>query len=225
MADGTAQASGSSLPPTLGNTQLLVISNGQTQPLPLLFVNKDQVNGLIPQGLTLDDTVQLQVQRDNTAAVPLSVKVTQLQLGIFTVAQTGQGQGSILIAGTGTVAGPASAGPPPQAPVSRGQFIEIYATGLGPVAASNNATPPADGQPAPALGPLFNTTTPVTVSIGGVTATASFAGLAPGYVALYQVNVQVPLSAPTGSAIPVVLTMTDSSGNQISSLPVTIAVQ
>ena len=72
---------------------------------------------LIPQGLTLDDTVQLQVQRDNTAAVPLSVKVTQLQPGIFTVAQTGQGQGSILIAGTGTVAGPTSAGPLPQAPV------------------------------------------------------------------------------------------------------------
>jgi uncharacterized protein (TIGR03437 family) len=224
MADGSDQASGGVLPPTLGNTQLLFISNGQTQALPLLFVNKTQINGLIPQNLNVDDTVQLQVQRDNTTAVPLSVKVTNLQPGIFTTAQTGQGQGAILIAGTGTVAGPGTG--PAQMPVTRGQFIEIYATGLGQVTGTNNATPPPDGQPAPASGTLFNTSATATVTIGGVSAPVSFAGLAPGFVALYQVNVQVPLTAPTGSTIPVVLTMTDSSGNQVSSpAGVTIAVQ
>ncbi len=227
MADSTAQASGGLLPPSLGNAQLLFESNGKTQPLPLLFVNKDQVNGLIPQNLTLNDTIQLQVQRDNTAAVPLSVRVTQVQPGIFTTNTQGTGQGSILIAGTGTVAGPASAGPPQQLPVTRGNFIEIYATGLGAVKADNGAAPPADGQPAPSApgSPLFNAA-PVTVTIGNVSVPASFAGLAPGYVALYQVNVQVPLNAPTGSAVQVVLTMTDSSGDTVSSpAGVTIAVQ
>jgi uncharacterized protein (TIGR03437 family) len=50
--------------------------------------------------------------------------------------------------------------------------------------------------------------------------------LAPGFVALYQVNVQVPSNAPVGGAIPVVLTMTDSNGYSVSSQQnVTIAVQ
>ena len=44
MADSIAEATGlPSLPSTLGNARLLLISNGQTQPLPLLFVI-DQVN-------------------------------------------------------------------------------------------------------------------------------------------------------------------------------------
>ena len=51
------------------------------------------------------------------------------------------------------------------------------------------------------------------------------AALAPGFVSLYQVNVQVPSNAPTGDNVQVVLTMTDGSGNAISSRAVTIAVQ
>jgi trimeric autotransporter adhesin len=219
MADDTAQATGGSLAPTLGNAQLLLGG----QPLPLLFVNSGQVNGLIPQNLALNSSIQLQVVRDNTQSVPVPALVTDLQPGIFTTAQTGQGQGSILIAGTGTVAGP---GPgPAQQPVSPGQYLEIYATGLGQVMGTGGAAPPGDGQPAPASGsPLYTTAATATVTIGGVSAPVAFAGLAPGFVALYQVNVQVPASVQAGSAVPVVLTMTDGSGYSASSQMVTIAV-
>ncbi len=224
MADSTAEATGlPSLPPTLGNARLLLISKGQTQPLPLLFVSTGQVNGLIPQNLNLDDTIQLQVQRDNTLAVPLSVKVTELQPGIFTTNKQGTGQGCILIYPTSTVAGPASVAG--QQPVSPGQYIEIYATGLGAVQGTNGEAPPADGQPAPASGsPLYETVATATVSFGSVSVPA-VAALAPGFVSLYQVNVQVPSNAPTGDNVQVVLTMTDGSGNAISSRAVTIAVQ
>jgi uncharacterized protein (TIGR03437 family) len=224
MADNTAEATGlPSLPPTLGNARLLLISNGQTQPLPLLFVNTRQVNGLIPQNLNLNDNIQLQVQRDNTLAVPLSVKVTELQPGIFTINNQGTGQGCILIYPTATVAGPASVAG--QSPVSPGQFIEIYATGLGAVTGTHGELPPADGQPAPASGsPLYQTKATATVTFGSVSVPA-VAALAPGFVSLYQVNVQVPSNAPTGSTVPVVLTMTDGSGNSVSSPAVTIAVQ
>ncbi len=219
MADDTAQASGGALAPSLGNAQLLLGG----QPLPLLFVNSGQVNGLIPQNLSLNSSIQLQVLRDNTQSVPVSALVTDLQPGIFTTAQTGQGQGSILIAGTGTVAGPATV--PSQQPVSPGQYIEIYATGLGQVVGTGGAAPPADGQPAPASGsPLFSTAATATVTIGGLNAPVSFAGLAPGFVALYQVNVQVPSGVQAGSAVPVVLTLTDTSGYAASSQTVTIAV-
>jgi uncharacterized protein (TIGR03437 family) len=58
------------------------------------------------------------------------------------------------------------------------------------------------------------------VTIGGVPATPSFAGLAPGWVGLYQVNVQVPANAPTGDAVPVTLSVGGAVSNQV-----TIAVQ
>jgi uncharacterized protein (TIGR03437 family) len=60
----------------------------------------------------------------------------------------------------------------------------------------------------------------VTVTIGGVPATPSFAGLAPGWVGLYQVNVQVPANAPVGDAVPVALSVGGAVSNQV-----TIAVQ
>jgi uncharacterized protein (TIGR03437 family) len=217
MADDTAQASGGLPAPSLGNAQLLLGG----QPLPLLFVNSGQVNGLIPQNLSLNSSIQLQVLRDNTQSVPVSALVTDLQPGIFTTAQTGTGQGSILIAGTGTVAGPG----PAQQPVNPGQYIEIYATGLGLVVGTGGAAPPGDGQPAPASGsPLYTTAATATVTIGGLNAPVSFAGLAPGFVALYQVDVQVPSGVQAGSAVPVVLTMTDSGGYSAPSQTVTIAV-
>jgi len=60
----------------------------------------------------------------------------------------------------------------------------------------------------------------VTVTIGGVPAYVSFAGLAPGWVGLYQVNVQVPANAPVGDAVAVALSVGGVASNQV-----TIAVQ
>ena len=60
----------------------------------------------------------------------------------------------------------------------------------------------------------------MTVTIGGVPVTPSFAGLAPGWVGLYQVNVQVPANAPVGDAVPVALSVGDAASNQV-----TMAVQ
>jgi uncharacterized protein (TIGR03437 family) len=222
MADNAAQG-GAPLPFTLGGAKLLL----RGKPLPLLFVNASQVNGVIPQDEPLYTDIQLVVQRGDSVSIPVSAYVTDLQPGIFTTAQNGQGQGAILINGTAWVAGPS--GVVGQQPVSRGQYIQIYATGLGTVVGPGGSTVPADvpadGQLAPPS-PLFNTVATATVTIGGVNAPVTFAGLAPGFVALYQVNVQVPSNAPVGSAIPAVLTMTYSNGSSASSQQdVTIAVQ
>jgi uncharacterized protein (TIGR03437 family) len=216
MGDSSAQAD-APLPFILGGVQLLLGG----KPLPLLSVNARQVNGLIPQDVPLYSKVQLTVQRGNTISVPVSDYVTGPQPGIFTTAQSGQGQGSILISGTATIAGTGLG----QQPVTRGQYVSIYATGLGKVAGTDGSTPPEDGEPAP-LSTLFNTVAKTTVTIGGAPAPVAFAGLAPGFVALYQVNVQVPSNAPAGSAVPVVVTMTDGAGFSASSQQnVTIAVQ
>ncbi len=48
----------------------------------------------------------------------------------------------------------------------------------------------------------------------------TFSGLAPGFVGLYQVNVEVPASVTPGGAVPVVLTIKGAPSNTV-----TIAVE
>jgi uncharacterized protein (TIGR03437 family) len=57
--------------------------------------------------------------------------------------------------------------------------------------------------------------------IGELPATVSYSVLAPGFVGLNQVKVQVPQKAPVGDAVP--LSMSDGQGG--NSNVVTIAIQ
>jgi uncharacterized protein (TIGR03437 family) len=71
--------------------------------------------------------------------------------------------------------------------------------------------------------PLSRTTATPSVLFGGVPAQVTrgfFSGLAPNYLGLYQVNVQIPLDAPVGDAVPVVLDVNGSTSNAV-----TIALQ
>ena len=74
-----------------------------------------------------------------------------------------------------------------------GSVISIYATGLGAVTPAVSA-----GIPAP-VSPLSSTVSTVTASIAGRDATVTFAGLAPGMIGVYQVNIIVPPSTPSGT--------------------------
>ena len=60
----------------------------------------------------------------------------------------------------------------------------------------------------------------VTVTIGGVDAPVPFAGLAPGFAGLYQVNAVVPAGVTPGNDVPVVLSVSGQDGP-----PVTMSVQ
>jgi uncharacterized protein (TIGR03437 family) len=91
-------------------------------------------------------------------------------------------------------------------PARRGQFIQLYANGLGPV--SNQ---PASGDPALAAPLLSQTTTKPVVMIGGQSADVSFSGLAPGFAGLYQINVTVPPNLTPGNN-----TLTVAIGGQTS---------
>jgi uncharacterized protein (TIGR03437 family) len=142
---------------------------------------------------------QLTIVTDDLSGNTVGVALAPFAPGVYS---------SILINGTNTLAAPGN-------PAKRGvDYIDLFATGLGPVTHQ-----PATGAPAPTV-PLAETTNAVTVSIGGVTVKAAFAGLAPGYVGLYQVNVLVPANAPVGDAIPVALSVGGVTANQV-----TISVQ
>jgi uncharacterized protein (TIGR03437 family) len=79
-------------------------------------------------------------------------------------------------------------------PVARGSYVQLYLNGLGAV-----TNQPGDGLAAPSS-PLAQTTATPTITIGGQTASnVQFSGLAPGFVSLYQVNVQVPAGISAGA--------------------------
>ena len=68
--------------------------------------------------------------------------------------------------------------------------------------------------------PLARAVIPVEVRIGDRPATIQFAGLAPGFVGLYQVNVEIPQGVAPGSSVPLVLIQ-----NGVRSNTVTLGVQ
>jgi uncharacterized protein (TIGR03437 family) len=78
----------------------------------------------------------------------------------------------------------------PAQPAPAGGYISLFVTGLGPVSPAV-ATGVAGG-----ANPPSTTTTPVTATIGGQPATVVYAGLAPGYAGLYQINLVVPKLSP-----------------------------
>ena len=211
LADSQQATNTAPFPPSLAGTQVLF----GTKALPLLYVSATQVNALIPYSLTSSTNHPLQIVRDGTTSTPFNVTQADVLPAIYTADQTGTGQGAILIAGTGSLAAPVGAFPGSK-PVAAGQYIAIFANGLGPV-----VNTPADGAAAPSAAPFATTLMTPAVTIGGIPAPViEYSGLAPGLVGLYQVNVQVPTGVTSGSAIPVVITVGGSVSNSV-----TIAVQ
>jgi len=76
------------------------------------------------------------------------------------------------------------------APATRGQAIVVYGTGFGATRLT---------------GQLQTTVQPVTATIASRPAQVLFAGLTPGFIGLYQINVLIPAAQPPGSALPLEL--------------------
>lgn len=209
FAGYTIVAPGVPWPTTLAGVSVLVNGVGA----PLYFVSANQIDFQFPWQFLGQTQVSVVVVVNGVGSTPQTVKLVPAGPDIFTM--NTQGQGAIQIANTAILAAPAGSVPGVQArPAMRGEYLTIYCTGLGDV-----KNRPVSGAAAPA-NPLANTIATTSVSIGGVSAPAIFSGLSPGFVGLYQVNVQVPLNAPAGNAVPVVLSIGGAASNTV-----TIAVQ
>jgi uncharacterized protein (TIGR03437 family) len=91
------------------------------------------------------------------------------------------------------------------AAAKRGSTIVIYGTGLGSVIAS---------------GQLSVVVTPVTVILNGTELPVAFAGLTPGFIGLYQINLAIPLSTPPDLAVSLSVRQ-----GKVESSPVLVAIE
>src|ERR1022692_3240218 len=164
-----------------------------------------------PAGLRM--TIVFQGANSETGKIEFTE--AEASSGIFSTNESGPGQGAVLVAGTSFVAGPTGTGSRPAHP---GEYIEIFATGLGPT-----DSPVAPGSPAP-LTKLVHAALPVSVAIGGEPVVPEFAGLAPGFAGLWQINARLPVDISSGVAIPLQVSVTLSDGTIVNSNIVTIAI-
>jgi uncharacterized protein (TIGR03437 family) len=176
LSDANAAASTQYLPISLASVAVSFDGGGISMPGHLHFVSPGQVNVQIPWEFQGQSSVKMKVTLYN-----------YLWSAVYTVplAQYSPGSFGILDQNYALVNSSNAA--------RRGQVIQIFANGLGPV--DNH---PASGQPAPTTQILPCNSNP-TVTVGGATAAVQFCGLAPGFVGLYQLNVTVPSNAPTGT--------------------------
>jgi uncharacterized protein (TIGR03437 family) len=182
FAAETLQAATVPLPTTLGNAQVLM--NGIAAPL--FFVSAGQINAQVPWQLAGNRTINVRVVTGNVQSNTAATSFLEGSPGIFLLPQTTTAivshvDGSLVSAGN---------------PASRGEVVILYATGLGPV-----TNTPASGAAGPG-DPLARVIANAVVQVGGNTfATVHFAGLSPGFVGLYQMNIQLPNDAPVGDAV------------------------
>jgi uncharacterized protein (TIGR03437 family) len=175
--------------------------------MPLLFTSEGQINAIVPYDVPMNTTHQLVVKRGSRIATPETVTVAAAQPGILTRDQNGRGQGVVVHHSNGLYA---DAGNPAKA----GDILVIYCLGLGPVDPGVTA-----GAAAP-FDPLSWVNGQYSLTIGGVQAQVLFAGLAPGWAGLYQLNAIVPSGVTPGDTVPVVLRVRGQE-----SPPVTMAIR
>jgi uncharacterized protein (TIGR03437 family) len=86
----------------------------------------------------------------------------------------------------------------PTNPAKPGQYVILWATGMGPINGPDNGVPGANA------GDMANI--PVTITVGGVTAQKMYAGRQAQTAAVDNVYFIVPTGVPYGCAVPVVVT-------------------
>jgi uncharacterized protein (TIGR03437 family) len=175
-------------------------------PTPLLYAAPNQVNAIAPYALQNEASTQVQITQAGQPVAQLLISVVASAPAIFTVDGSGVGPGAILNQDNTQNS--------PSNPAEKGSVVMLFATGAG-----QTNPPGADGQITGSI--LPKPLLPVSVQIGGLEARVVYAGAAPGMVAgILQVNCVVPMEAPSGYAVPILL----SVGKTSSQAGVTLAI-
>lgn len=203
--DAPTAASSLPLQDKLDNVQVLV--NGMAAPV--YYTSAGQINFEIPvNAATGPGTVQ--VVRNGTMGNQVYVDISA-QAPQFILYNGGYG---IMTTAQGALTGI------PSNPVNVGDTIVIYMLGLGPTSPPVTSGTASPGAPNLATVPgktqvCFGIETPF---YQAPCATPAFAGLTPGFVGLYQVNVSIPAGVQSGNTMSVIL----ENGVQSDSVPLAV---
>jgi len=178
--DQAVTAPSGNLPTSLGGSSVSV--NGATAPIS--YASLYRIDFQAPFSLTPGASATVQVTANGQTSAGQQVSVLSAVPALFTRSVDGMGQ--VMARNQDGSANSATN------PATKGTTISFYASGLGVT------TPALAAGTAPPTNPL-STVSGVEATIGGVSATVQFAGLAPGLPGLYQLNIQVPSTAPSGA--------------------------
>jgi uncharacterized protein (TIGR03437 family) len=178
----TATMAAQSLPLTSLNNVCLYAGG---VPVPLLFASSGQINAQLP--FNTPSGASLVLSTENGASAPFHLAAQPTAPAIF---RANDGTPLIIRTVDNKMITDST-------PIHLNEILNIYVTGLGPVSPGI-----ASGVGAPSS-PLAVTANAPAVYIGGSQLFTLWAGLVPGLVGVYQINVQVPFhNVPTGSDIP-----------------------
>ena len=196
---GTTQATASSLPWPTTLSGLSVKFNNVAAPL--YYASANQVNVQVPWEMAGVATAAVTVTVNGHTSLPQSIAIASTAPGVFQYGDRQAVATDALSAKLITTANPAHPGT---------TYLTIYCTGLG--LATNQ---PASGVAA-AGSPLSWAVLTPTVTIGGVPTNPLFAGLTPGLIGVYQINVQVPAGTPVGDSVPLIVSMAGKPAATVS---------
>ncbi len=174
-------ASSIPLPLSLGGVSVS-IGGFSTPLLAAVGGHTDQINLQVPFELDGLSQAEVVVNNNGVLSAPETIALGPAVPALFTLSQTGAGSGAIFHGDFALVDA--------SNPAAAGEVILLFATGLGVVEPPVSTGDAADG--------LTTVSGSVQVNIGGQPATVDFAGMAPGFVGLYQINVRVPAGIPAG---------------------------
>jgi uncharacterized protein (TIGR03437 family) len=170
---------------------LTVSVNGQQSPI--YYVSSGQVNFQVPWS-TATGTAAVTVSVNGGMSNSMSVPVVTAGPGLFF-----NGNAAIVQNQDYSLNGPSN-------PAAGGSTIIAYLTGSGPVSPTV-----ADGVLTP-TGTLVQATSTHSAKIGTTDAQVQFAGLAPGFIGLVQMNIVVPTGLTPG-AYPLTVTIDGQTSN------------
>lgn len=188
---GSGESGTASVPLPASFAGVSVSVNGKAAPV--LFISTDQINFQIPWE-TAPGSATVTVSSSAIQSAAAKVTVLAAAPGLFF-------QGSQAIVQNFDYSLNSSSNP-----AKDGALIIAYLTGAGAVSPAV-----ADGAPASAS-PVSNVTSTVTATIDSQTAQVKFAGLAPDFVGLWQVNLLVPAGLAQGD-YPLIISVDGQSSN------------
>ena len=168
--------------------------------MPLYFASPAQINLQIPPGLALGPQT-ITVSSPGMPDVNCNFTIVRDAPGLFPVVVDGQTYALVLHADGSLVTA--------AAPAQQGELLTAYGTGFGPT-----SIPRPEGIAVP-LTPPYLISDPVSIQVGTVVFTPVSAFAAPGQVGLDVVQFQLDNTAPSGSAIPVYVTVNGVNSNTL----------